>query len=44
LPTPQQELWLKAALLPGEAGLAAWRRDNLPLNKPSGKTGGASKG
>lgn len=26
LPTAQQELWLKAALLPGEAGLAAWRQ------------------
>jgi hypothetical protein len=26
LPTAQQELWLKAALLPGETGLAAWRR------------------
>jgi hypothetical protein len=25
-PTAQQELWLQAALLPGEAGLAAWRR------------------
>lgn len=26
LPDPRQELWLKAALLPGEAGLDAWRR------------------
>jgi hypothetical protein len=26
LPTFQQELWLKAALLPGEGALAAWRR------------------
>jgi hypothetical protein len=26
MPTPAQELWLKAALLPGEAGLAAWRQ------------------
>lgn len=24
-PTPRQEAWLQAALLPGEAGLAAWR-------------------
>jgi hypothetical protein len=26
LPTAEQELWLKAALLQGESGLAAWRR------------------
>jgi hypothetical protein len=26
LPTPEQERWLEAALLPGEPGLAAWRR------------------
>jgi rhodanese-related sulfurtransferase len=25
-------------------GLAAWRQDNLPLSKPSGKTGAANKG
>jgi hypothetical protein len=40
-PTAQQEQWLRAALLPGEAALAAWRRADVSLaaEPPGGAVG-----